>query len=65
MAVRDYCWESVIYGRHMYKTIWMPEISEILCCEQERNNPEDLYAVSVYSYIARPYAPVVYQLFWL
>ena len=41
MAVRDYCWESVIRGHHVYKTIWTP------CCEQETGNTEDSYAVSV------------------
>ena len=35
MAVRDYCWESVICGYHIYKTILTPEIGEILHCEQE------------------------------
>ena len=35
MAVRDYCWGSVIRGHHIYKTIWTPEIGEILRCEQE------------------------------
>ena len=41
MAVRDY------RGLHIYKDIWMPELGEILQCEQERENPEDSYAVSV------------------
>ena len=47
MAVREYSWESVIRGHHVYKAIWMPKIGEILKCKQERGNPEDLYAVSV------------------
>ena len=47
MAVRDYCWESVIHGHHVYKTIWTPEIAEILHCEQETGNTEDSYAVSI------------------
>ena len=47
MAVMDYCWESVIRGHHIYKTIWTPEIGEILRCEQETGNTEDSYAVSV------------------
>ena len=41
MAVRDYCWESVICGHHEYKTIWTPR------CEQETGNTKDSYAVSV------------------
>ena len=47
MTVRDYCWESMIHGHHIYKAIWMPEIGEILQCEQERGNPENSYAVSM------------------
>ena len=47
MAVGDYCWESVILGDHVHKMIWTPEISEILCCEQETGNTEDSYADSV------------------
>ena len=46
MAVRDYCWASFIRGHHIYKTIWTPELAEILQCEQERGNPEDSYVVS-------------------
>ena len=48
MDVGDYC-ESVIHGHHIYKTIWLPEISEILHCQQERINHKNLYAVSMYS----------------
>ena len=47
MATRDYCWQSVICGHHVYKAFWTPAIGETLCCEQERNNLEDPYAVSV------------------
>ena len=47
MAVREYNWESIIRGHHVYKAIWMPEIGEILECKQERGNPEDLYAISI------------------
>ena len=42
MAVREYCWKSVIPI-----TIWMSEISEILHCEQGKINHEDSYVVSV------------------
>ena len=47
MVVREYSWERVIRGHHVYKAIWMPEIGEILECKQERGNPKDLYAISV------------------
>ena len=47
MATADHRWESVVRDHHVYKAIWMPEIGEILECKQERDNPEDLYAVSV------------------
>jgi len=47
MATKDYCWESVIHGHHIYKAIWTPEIGETLWCEQKRSNHEDPYAVSV------------------
>ena len=47
MGVRDYCWESVICGHHIYKTIWTPEIGEIFRCKQETGHTEDSYAVSV------------------
>ena len=47
MAVRDYCFESVIHGHHIYRTIRTQEIIEICCCEQETGNIEDSYAVSV------------------
>ena len=47
MAVRDYCWGSVIRGHHVCKVIWMLEFDEILQCEQERPNPEDSNAFSV------------------
>jgi len=33
--IHRYRWESVIHGHHIYKAIWMPEIGETLCCEQE------------------------------
>ena len=45
MAVRDHSWESVIHGHHVYKAIWTPDIGEILECQQERSNLEDLYAI--------------------
>ena len=47
MAVRDYCCEGIIRGHHVYKTIWTPEIFEILRCEQETGNSEDSYAISI------------------
>ena len=47
MAVRGHSWESVIRGHHIYKAIWTPEIGEILDCQQERGNPEDLYSISI------------------
>ena len=66
MAVRDYCWESIIHGHQIYKTMWMPEISEFLCCEQGRSNHEDSYAVRIYSLIySRSYTPSTCQLFRL
>ena len=45
LAVREYCSKSVIRGHHICETIRTPEIIEILCCEQERSNHEDSYAV--------------------
>ena len=47
MAVRNYSWESVVRGHHIYKDICTPVISESLQCEQERSNPKDCDAVSV------------------
>ena len=43
MAVRDYCWE-LSFAVIMYIKLFG---CEILCCEQERSNHEDSYAVSV------------------
>ena len=48
MAVRDHTWESIIQGHHVYKTIWTSEIGEILECQQERGNPEDLYTIALW-----------------
>ena len=47
MAVREYSWESVIRGHHVYKAIWTPEIGEFLKCKQKRGNLEDLHTVSI------------------
>ena len=49
MAVREYCWESVIY-----KTICTLEICEFIHCEQKRSNHVDSYAVSMQSHVATP-----------
>jgi len=54
MATQDYCWENVICGHNIYKTIWMPEIGETLHCEQERSNHKDPYAASMMKMI--PYS---------
>ena len=31
----------------MYKATWVPSIGDILQCEQERGNVEDMFAVAV------------------
>ena len=38
---------KVLFMATMYirKAIWMPDIGEILKCQQERGNSEDIYAV--------------------
>ena len=40
-------WDSVIRGHHIYKDIWTPFVSEILCVEQEAHNTADHFAVAV------------------
>ena len=38
------CWNSVVCGHHVY---WTPFVGEILCVEQEDDNPKDCFAVCI------------------
>ena len=38
---------SVIRGFHVYQAVWSPVLGEELATQQEHDNPEDRYAVSV------------------
>ena len=44
---RSFRIESTVRGHHIYKTHWRPDINEELCCEVERENFYDRYAVAV------------------
>ena len=47
VMAQGYYWVSVIVGLHIYKTIQITGICEILQCKQERvRGPENLCAVS-------------------
>ena len=39
--------DSVIRGHHIYKEVWSPVIGEILTCEEEPGNVNDLFAVAI------------------
>ena len=34
-------------GYHIYGDIWSPNVGDILNCEQESGNPNDLYAIAI------------------
>ena len=38
---------SHVRGHHVYKVIWSPEVGEMLLCQPEFGNIQDLYAVSI------------------
>jgi len=40
--------DSVVWGHHVYKTIWTPLLSETLEVGQEYDNEHDEYAVAVF-----------------
>jgi len=40
--------ESVVRGHHVYKTVWIPFIGEILAVNREEDNSHDCHAVAVY-----------------
>ena len=42
-----YVKNSAVRGFHVYKDIWKPQVSEVLDCKREFNNPEDKFAVGV------------------
>ena len=42
-----YCFESVVRGHHIYKTIWTPSLGEILMVFPEPLNDHDRHAVCV------------------
>ena len=42
-----YCFESVVRGHHIYKTIWTPSLGEILMVFPEPLNDHDRHAVWV------------------
>ena len=46
-GVYEYTIDCVIRGYHVYKATWVPSIGDILQCEQERGNVEDMFAVAV------------------
>ena len=37
--------EFSIRGYHVYRSIWMPKIDQVLVCERERHNIHDPFAV--------------------
>ena len=39
--------DSVVRGYHVYSDSWSPVIGEVLVCEREPGNDEDMYAVAV------------------
>ena len=43
-GVYEYTIDCVIRGYHVYKVTWVPSIGDILQCEQERGNVEDMFA---------------------
>ena len=46
-GVYEYTIDCVIRGYHVYKATWVPSIGNILQCEHERGNVEDMFAVAV------------------
>ena len=38
---------SVVRGHHIYKSLWTPEVNEILLLRRETGNEQDEYAVAV------------------
>ena len=51
-GVYEYTIDCVIRGYHVYKATWVPSIGDILQCEQERGNVEDMFAVAVKSFFS-------------
>ena len=45
---------SVVRGHHIYKSLWTPEVNEILLLRRETGNEQDEYAVAVLQQLLRP-----------
>ena len=39
--------ESCVCSHHVYSTIWIPVLGELLTCKRELDNSEDRYAVAI------------------
>ena len=44
---------SVVRGHHIYKSLWTPEVNEILLLRRETGNEHDEYAVAVLQQLFR------------
>ena len=44
---------SVVRGHHIYKSLWTPEVNEILLLRRETGNEHDEYAVAVLQQLLR------------
>ena len=39
----EYC----VQGYHIYGDVWTPNVGDLLNCDRESGNPNDLYAVAI------------------